>query len=143
MTKTFFDTNLWLRFILMDNNKQFKEVKSLLEVNEGGLIRIYSSPVIFLELAYVLKSVYKFMFDEVQDVLNSTRHTKQMTVLPEDDLDLALKYFNKYKIKFSDCLVASQIKNEISLVTFDTDFNKIKEIKTQSPAQLLASIKYN
>src|SRR3989338_7145194 len=140
MTKTFFDTNLWLRFILMDNNKQFKEVKSLLEVNEGGLIRIYSSPVIFLELAYVLKSVYKFMFDEVQDVLNSTRHTKQMTVLPEDDLDLALKYFNKYKIKFSDCLVASQIKNEISLVTFDTDFNKIKEIKTQSPAQLLASI---
>ena len=143
MTKTFFDTNLWLRFILMDNNKQFKEVKSLLEVNERGLIRIYSSPVIFLELAYVLKSVYKFMFDEVQDVLNSTRHTKQMTVLPEDDLDLALKYFNKYKIKFSDCLVASQIKNEISLVTFDTDFNKIKEIKTQSPAQLLASIKYN
>ena len=119
MTKAFFDTNLWLSFILMDSSQQFKEVKSLLEVNEQGILKIYSSPVIFLELSFVLKSVFKFEFNEILEVLDGVRKTKLLTILSDADLDLALKYFKKYKIKFSDC------------------------IKVKSPSELLNSLKLN
>ena len=140
MIKAFFDTNLWIRYILRDNEPQFKIVRDLLEKNESGLIRIYSSPVIFLELAYVLQKVYKFLFTETLEVLNGIRATKQLIILNKSNLDLALKYFKSYRLKFSDCLIAAYIPKNITLVSFDKDFKKIKEINCQTPTQLLTSM---
>ena len=143
MNKAFFDTNLWIRYILRDNEAQFKIVRMLLEQNEVGSLKIYSSAVIFLELAYVLKKVYKFLFQEILEVLNGIRATKQLIILTDSDLDLALKYFKTYQLKFSDCLIAAQIPKGLTLVSFDKDFKKIKEINFQTPAELLSSIKTN
>src|SRR3989338_8339496 len=123
----------------MDNETQVNIVRKLLEENECGSLKIYSSPIIFLELAYVLKKVYKFLFHEIMEVLSSIRATKQLIILTDTDLDLALKYFKTYQLKFSDCLIAAQIPEGITLVSFDKDFKKIKEINHQSPTELLST----
>lgn len=143
MNKVFFDTNLWIRYILIDNEAQFKIVRKLLELNEYGSIKIYSSSIIFLELAYVLQKVYKFQYQEILEVLNGIRSTKQLTIMNDTDLDLAIKYFKKYKLKFSDCLIASQISKGLTMLTFDSDFKKIKEINSLTPSEFLKSFKLN
>lgn len=43
------------------------------------------------------------------------------------------EYYKKYKIKFTDCLIASQLPQDSTLVTFDADFNKISEIIVKKP----------
>ncbi len=143
MNKIFLDTNLWIRYILMDNKEQFSLVKSILDLNEKGAIKLYTSSIIFLEISYVLKKVYRFKFEEILEVMHSIRTTRGITVIKNTETDLALSYLKAYKIKFSDCLIASQLKKDIILLSFDEDFCKIKEVNPQTPAEFLKSFKLN
>lgn len=127
----------------MDNKEQFGLVKTILDLNEKGAVKLYSSSMIFLEISYVLKKVYRFKFEEILEVMHSIRTTRGITVIEDMETDLTLSYFKAYKIKFSDCLIASQLKKDIVLVSFDEDFCKIKEINSQTPKEFLKSLKLN
>lgn len=137
MNKLFFDTNLWVRWLLHDNPYQFERVKSLLTQNESGAIQTYTSSIVLLEISYVLKSVYEFKFEEVLESLEGIRSIKNITILESTNIQLALEFFKSYKIKFSDCLIASQITAGMTLCTFDAELAKIKEITAKTPADLL------
>lgn len=143
MTKIFFDTNLWIRYILMDNKEQFTLVKSILDLNEKGTIKLYTSSIIFLEINYVLKKVYRFKFEEILEVMQSIKNTREITIIEDSDIDRALSYYKLYKTKFSDCLIASQLPKDIKLITFDTEFKKLKEVNSQTPAEFLKSLRLN
>lgn len=141
--KVLFDTNIWIRYIIRDNEKHFDEVTCLIRTNEEGLIQIYSSSIIFLEISYVLKNIYHFKFEEILEVLHTIMQTKGITIIQDTDIELALSYFEKYKVKFTDCLIASQLqlKEEIILITFDRELKKVKEVVTQTPREILLSIR--
>lgn len=139
MTKVLLDTNIWIRYILRDNEEQFKRVKSLIEDGEEGKIKIYCSSIIFLEVSYVLKNVYNFKFEEILQVMTSIRLIRGLTVLQDTDIDKALNYFKIFKIKFSDCLIASQLQKNIRFITFDLEFKKVKEIASQTPQEFLST----
>lgn len=143
MNKIFLDTNLWIRYILMDNKEQFNLVKTILDLNEKGAVKLYSSSIIFLEISYVLKKVYRFKFEEILEVMHSIRTTRGITIIEDTKTDLALSYFKAYKIKFSDCLIASQLRRDITLVTFDEEVKKIKGITVFSPQEFLSQIATN
>lgn len=137
MTKILLDTNLWIRYILMDNKEQFGLVKTILDLNEKGNIKLFCSSIIFLEISYVLKKVYRFKFSEILEVMQSIRNTREITILEDTDFDRAFNYYKLYQIKFTDCLIASQLSKDIILTTFDLEFRKIKEINCQTPKELL------
>lgn len=139
MNKIFLDTNLWIRYILLDNKEQFGLVKTILDLNEKGAVRLYSSSIIFLEINFVLKKVYRFKFEEILEVMRSMRVTRGITIIEDAEIDLAISYYKTYKIKFSDCLIASQLKKGLTLLTFDKEFKKIKEISSQTPSEFLRS----
>lgn len=143
MNKIFLDTNLWIRYILLDNKEQFGLVKTILDLNEKGTVRLYSSSIIFLEINFVLEKVYRFKFEEILEVMHSMHITRGITIIEDAEIDLAIKYYKTYKIKFSDCLIASQLKKGLTLLTFDKEFKKIKEISSQTPAEFLKSLKLN
>lgn len=138
--KLLFDTNIWIRYVIKDNKHQFEAAKALVEANEAGLIKLYSSSLVFLEISYVLKSLYHFKFEEIWEVVESIRKARDITIIQKTDLDQALLFYKKYKIKFTDCLIASQMKKDLILVTFDLEFKKIKEITSQTPKELLATL---
>lgn len=138
--KLLFDTNIWIRYILKDNLLQFEQAKFLIDANETGLVKLYSSSIIFLELSYVLKTIYHFKFEEILDVMEGIRRTRNIIILQDTDINQAINYYKTYKIKFSDCLIASQLEKDIVLTTFDLEFKKIKEIKCQTPKELLATL---
>lgn len=143
MTNIFLDSNIWLRLFLRDQEEQYQYCYKLLtEVNEGYL-QPYTSTVVFLEVNYVLRSFYKLTHEKTYIYLSKIRETRSITVYEETDLEKALSYYKNLRVKFTDCLIASQLRKGITLLTFDNEFKKIKEINSLSPAEFLKSLKVN
>lgn len=143
MTNIFLDSNIWLRLFLRDQEEQYQSCYKLLtEINEGYL-QPYTSTVVFLEVNYVLRSFYKLTHERTLLYLFKIKETRNITVYEETDLEKALSYYKNFKLKFTDCLIASQLKKDITLLTFDTEFKKLKGVNSQTPAEFLKSLKLN
>ena len=140
MKKLFLDTNIFLRFFLRDNENQYQSVCRLLAKIEEGTFRPYTSSIVFLELNYVVRNIYKLPIDEVLDYLDAIRKMRGMTVIEKTDTDKAIALYTRYKIKLGDCFIATQIPKEGILLSYDEDFKKIKEIKFQTPDEILQSL---
>ncbi|MEK7127468.1 MAG: PIN domain-containing protein [Patescibacteria group bacterium] len=136
MRKIFLDSNIWLRFFLKDND-QFESTQKLIVATEEGRFKPYSSAIILLEVAYVLKSVYKLPAEKIIEMLDSICELRNVTIIEKTNSKMALKFMEKFNIKYSDCLIASQVKKDIILVTFDREFSKIKGLNCQTPSQIL------
>lgn len=140
MTSIFLDSNIWLRLFLRDEENQFQSCHQLLtEINTGNL-QPSTSTVIFLEVNYVLRSFYKLTHERTLLYLSKIKETRNITVYDETDLNLALSYYKEFRLKFTDCLIATQVKKGITLLTFDNGFKKLKAINSQTPSEFLKSL---
>lgn len=136
--KIFLDTNFLLRFFLKDDPIQFEACKNLISQIEEGKFTVYTSGMVFLEISYVLKSIYKLPFSDVIDIMDSVFEIRGITIVEKTNTKLAFNFFKKYKVKFSDCLIVSQLPKKALLVSFDEELVKIKEIKVKNPQQILS-----
>lgn len=135
--KIFLDTNVLLRFYLKDAPEQFISCQNLISQIEEGNFKVYTSSIIFLEVNYVLKSVYKLPFSEIIDILDSISTIRGITIIEKTNVKLALEFYKKYKIKFTDCLIASQLPKNTLLVSFDEELPKIKNIEVKKPQEII------
>lgn len=131
--KIFLDTNFWIRFYLEDNPEQLAVCRDLISRIEQGNFQTYTSSIVFLEINYVLKSVYKLPLPKIIEILDSILTVRGITIIDKTNIKEALKFYKKYKIKFTDCLIASQLPKWGILVTFDEEFYKLKEITVKKP----------
>lgn len=138
MTKLFLDTNLWLRFFLVDHKEQYALIQKLLSLVEEGLFRPYASSLVFLEISFVLKGVYHLPINKILRYFSKIKEVRNITILEKSDLDKAIFYYQKYQIKFSDSLIASQLTKNMTLCTYNQDFKKIKDLTSLTPAECLA-----
>lgn len=137
MIKIFLDSNIFLRVFLKDNQKHYNQATQILTLVKEGNIQPYTSTIVFLEVNYVLRSFYKLSMVQTILYLDSIKSLRNITILETTDLEKSLEFYKDCKIKFSDCLIASQIRKDIILVSFDEELRKIKEIKSQTPAEFL------
>lgn len=140
MKKLFLDTNIFLRFFLRDDESQYQDVCKLFAKIEEGRFRPYTSSIVFLELNYVVRNIYKLSIDEISDYVNAIKKMRGMTVIEKTNTDKAINLYKKYKIKLGDCFIASQLSDEAALVSYDKDFRKIKEIQSQTPDEILPGV---
>src|SRR3989338_11091753 len=125
MKSIFLDSNIWLRLFLKDQENQYTQVSNLFKLIEESHLRPYTSTVVFLEVNFVLTSFYSLTKEKALFYLNKIREVRNITIIENENLDNALKYYRHYKIKFTDCLIAAQIPKGLTLVSFDKDFKKI------------------
>lgn len=137
MTKIFLDSNIWIRYFLHDNS-QFEEVEKLIVAIEEGKFSPYTSAIVLLEICFVLQSYYKYPKSNLEPYLEAVLKLRSLTTIEKTNTDKALSYFHEHNIKFSDCLIASQIPKDMILVTFDKEFDKIKAVSSKAPAELLS-----
>lgn len=135
MKKLFLDTNIWLRFILEDN-EQARVCRELITQIERGKWRVYTSTIVMLEINYVLSSVYKIKSKQVLEDLESILKTRNLTLIEKTNFSQALKFYRKSGIKLSDCLIASQLPPKMILVSYDQDFRKLP-VAIKTPAELI------
>jgi len=137
MKKLFLDTNIFLRFFLRDNESQYQNVCRLIAKIEEGTFKPYTSSIVFLELNYVARNIYKLSINEVLDYIDAVKKMRGMTVIERTDTDKTVSLYRKYKIKLGDCFIAAQLPKGARLVSYDEDFKKMKEIQVQTPDEIL------
>lgn len=135
MSKVFLDSNIWLRFFAQDN-PQFESVQKLMLMMENGHYLPYTSAIVFLEISFVMKTAYKQPKNKINSYLRSIFGIRNITIIDETDTKQALEISEKTGVKFSDCLIASQIPKDMTLVTFDKEFSKIKGLTVKTPAEV-------
>ncbi len=126
MVRVFVDTNVLVRYVIQDDVRKFEQVSSFFEAVSRGEVTLYLSSVVLLEMAFVLKSVYKKDTELIMTVVKKIAKTRGCVVVDRTNLKLALGYLNKYKVKFSDCLIASSIPKGVKVFSYDDDFRKMK-----------------
>lgn len=126
----FIDTNIFLRFLLKDNDAQYLEAKELFLQASYGHIKLITSLIVFFEVAWVLESVYGKRRDLVHEILfkilNLAIELEERELLIE-----SLGYFGDSSLSLSDCfnLAFAKSKKAESFKTFDIKLaKKFKQI---------------
>lgn len=138
--KVFIDTNVWLRFLLADVKEQYEECLQFFLAVEEGKIRPYTSSLVFLEINYVLSATYKIAKKEILKDINTILQTRNLTLVEETDFLKAWQYYTKLNVKLVDCLIVSQLPEDIILCSFDQEFRKFEGIRLTTPAELIRGI---
>ncbi|MEM6339077.1 MAG: PIN domain-containing protein [Pseudomonadota bacterium] len=117
------DTNFILRYLLADNEEQFKESKNIFDQAKEGDIRVTLEQSVFVEVIFVLSSFYKVPKNKIIDTMNSFISYKGIDA-EKELLQDALNIYQKHNIHIVDSIVAAKSIDKTSLLTFD------KKLKT-------------
>ncbi len=133
--RVFIDTSIFIRFLTQDDQVRYRDCLEFFKLVENGVIRPYTSNIVILEIIYVLVSLYKFPKVQVLKAIEAILKLRNLVIYKTDTIK-AIEVFQKFKIKYGDCLIASQILNLI-LISYDTEFTKIDWIKVVEPIDLV------
>lgn len=99
----FVDTNYFLRFLLNDLEYQHREVKNLfLEASEGK-VELLTSTIVFLEIYWVLFSLYKKKKDEIIKALHKILKLTFIDLPEREILEDGLMLFERTNFDLEDC----------------------------------------
>lgn len=125
MKRVLVDTNAWLRYLLRDNDIQYKEMALLMKKMKKGEVELVLVNEVMLEICYVLKSFYKIDKNKISKELSNLVLVKGIIV--DNIWKAVLPKYGQENLSLLDilikCLASS---NGWELFTFD---KKLKENK--------------
>lgn len=143
----FIDTNVFLRAIVRDKNvKKMEESKVFLELVRLGKINAFTSSMVFAEVNWVLSSTYKLLKQQIIQYLVGIINLKNLRFDDNYNPAETLRLWNRYPIKFVDCLIASNpriLQGDIIVVSYDRDFDKIEGIIRKEPNEVIQKFDKN
>lgn len=137
MTKVFVETSVLMRFLTADDAQKFQDCQALFEKIEQGQIRPYISNVVILEILFLLTKLYKFPKTKVLVDLYKVLALRNLTLIEKTDTKMALNLFERFNIKYADCLIAAQVPKTTTLLTYDEDFKKLTGLKISTPLEVI------
>ncbi|MHB8232026.1 MAG: PIN domain-containing protein [bacterium] len=120
------DTNVILRYLLNDNEEQFKIVKSFFDNVKTGKTRAVILESVIFETVYVLLKVYKIPRKEIAGTLKDLLSFKGVINKDAGCLMDALGYYGIHNdLSLLDCFICVKSKElEIDIISFDKNLNK-------------------
>lgn len=137
MTKVFIDTSIFIRFLTKDDVEKYNQCAKFFDLVELGKLRSYTSNIVILEIQFVLIRLYKFPKDKVLEDINNLLSLRNLTLIEKSNTQEAIAIYQKQNIKYPDCLIATQIPVDTKMVSYDTDFSKIKNLPVALPEDFL------
>lgn len=134
--KIFLDSNIFLRFFVPDNEKEYTQCDALLRMVDQGSVRPYTSPIVLLECDFVMSRHYKFPKARVLDAIGRIGSMRNITIVNRIDTQRALKLWQQTGVKLADCLIATQVGKGITLVTYDREFRKLPGLTIKEPSEI-------
>lgn len=131
------DTSVLVRYFAADDEIKFEETKKFIDKILIGEVIPYISSIVMLELFYVLSSVYKLPKKKCIEVLEAVRSLRNCILVEKTNFDNAMLCHNKYQVKLTDCVIATQIPKQASFVTYDKEFLKIKNLKVMDVVEFI------
>lgn len=135
----FIDTNIFLRILVKENEKTFKECYQFLKLVNTKKVKAFTSVLVIAEIDWVLESFYGFKKEKVIKVLESISKLKGLGIIDKTNLLLSLRFYKKYNVKLIDALIAAHPKinrQKATIVSYDKDFDKMK-LKRVNPGKVI------
>jgi predicted nucleic-acid-binding protein len=125
--KTYFaDTNIYLRFLLADNNAFYRKAENWLKKAKRGEVKIVFIPQVIFEMDYVLDKVYSVDKSERVDYLLTLVKTPYLSVAKRGVWLDALRAYKRGKIDLVDIFIFFLARNKSAQVlSFDKDIKKL------------------
>jgi predicted nucleic acid-binding protein len=130
----FIDSNIFLRTLLRDEEKTFRDCVGFLNEVKKGKIKAFTSNLILAEINWTLLRFYKFPKEEIIKGLYSILKLKNLKFIDKFDSNLTIEIYKKFSIKFIDALIASNpqiYQKKAIVVSYDRDFDKIGIIRKE------------
>jgi predicted nucleic-acid-binding protein len=113
------DTNVILRFLVKDDEKQYLQAQVWFKEAEGGKRKIVVVPIVVAEACFVLESFYKKTRDEISKSFEVFLAQKWLSVDNREIL-LSLWPFYRKNLHFVDCfLLATASVSGQKILSFD------------------------
>lgn len=118
------DTNILVRFLTKDDEKQFQKTYQLLVEGEDSFMISYPTLV---ELVWVLSTRYKYSKKELIFILQEFKNTKNFYFPDRSIVEKAIADYNKKSADFADCLIGILNKENDcdTTYTFDKQASKL------------------
>jgi len=130
----FVDTNIFLRVLLKDEEKTFKDCLLFLEEIKNGRIKAITSNLVLAEINWTLLKFYEFSKEDIIKGLNSISSLKYLKFVDDFNPILAIKFYKDHSVKFIDALIASNreiFNKEMAIVSYDRDFDKLGDWRVE------------
>lgn len=130
--RRFVDTNLIIRYLVQDNEKQAFDAGRLFEACDHGELVIVLLPVVLAECVFVLESFYEHPRGEIASALSTLISSPGIEMSkPEIHLE-ALHRYQRTKVHFVDCLIAAiAVAESTPVATFDKDFSRFADVQVE------------
>jgi predicted nucleic-acid-binding protein len=112
-----FDTNLLVRLVVNDNEKQAEIAEHLLATNQ-----VFISCTVLSETEWVLRSIYKKLRHEISNVFRNALNTENLFVENPIEIKNAIEWYD-LGADFADAMHLC-LCGESKIYTFDANFCK-------------------
>ena len=115
------DTNVLVRYVTRDDEKQWKRVNTYLKKHCTSKDPAWISNIVLCEVVWVLSSGYGYAKSDIVNLLKQILLTAEVKMEEHDTVRMALREFEAGKADFSDYLIGSLNKKHgcDTTVTFD------------------------
>jgi predicted nucleic acid-binding protein len=138
--KVFFDTNIFLRLFIPEDQKVNLECAALMKHVEAGVIMPYISNIVIAELHYTIHKFYRFSKETTLTYLFKSITLLNLTLIETTNSEKALNIYKTHNVKFGDCFIATQVRADMILCTYDLEFKKIPGLRSSTPAEILKKL---
>ena len=115
------DTNVLVRLLTRDDEKQANKARALLEKHADEDAAFFVSDIVLAELAWTLERSYDYDRNSIAQVLKALAGNATLGFESREVLRVAQRLFADAKAGFADCLIVAkaQAAGCSSLVSFD------------------------
>ena len=115
------DTNILVRLLVKDDEKQTRKVVQLLSRLDGDAERAYVSDIVVCEVVWVLRSAYGFDKRQIVGALRGLFAARQLAFESPDSLLRALSAFEAGRGDLSDYIIGEHARAAGARVVFTFD----------------------
>ena len=107
MTTWFVDTNVFLRFLTLDDAGHHTKAVRLFESAARGERRLVTGPPVLFELAWTLRAAYQIPRARVLEILRAVFATPRLTLTDSPLVAAALSLASETDSEFADAYIAA------------------------------------
>lgn len=128
--RVFVDTNLIVRYLVQDNEKQARAAGRLFEACDRGELTVAVLPAVLAECVFVLESFYGHARSGIASALSAFISSPGVEIDSTTIHLDALDRYSRTNFHFVDCLIAAAASAaDIPVASFDRDFRKFPDVR--------------
>jgi uncharacterized protein len=130
MKLSFLDTNVFLRHLLQDDPTHSPKASAFLKRIEAGEVKVRTADTVIFETIFTLQKVYRQPKTAIRDSLLPLIELPGIVLPSKRRYQKVFSLYVDANLPFADAYHAVLMEqfNLTEIVTFDTDFDKIKGI---------------